>query len=59
MTEQQTHMSQIPAGAGIAARAAWRPRTAPLAAGVAFCSSVFTPTDAGGTLISHRRPPIE
>lgn len=59
MIKQQTHMSQVPAGAGIAARAAWRPRTAPLAAGVAFCSSVFIATDAGGTLTSHRRPPIE
>jgi hypothetical protein len=61
MIEQRTHMSQIPAQAGVvAARAAGRVRTAPFTVAAAFCSPVLTTTDkSGGIPTPHRRPPIE
>lgn len=59
MIEQRTHMSQIPALAGVAAARAARIRTAPRTGGFAFCISVLTTTDAGDVPNPHRRPPIE
>jgi hypothetical protein len=60
VNEQRTHMSQTQAPTGVvAARAAVRLRTAPVAALRGFCTPVFTTTNAGGIPTPIRRPPIE